>query len=138
MWDETGKKDCQIIDLVDTVGQASDLVSTPTLFGLYPSEIIDGNILSFPSSQWILTGGSLEALANRTQDSHLKGENTSLEVPFPVSVVSVDYNDPFALIGECCGTSPVVHWLSSLAWVSAGGEVRILECVRAGCIFVGL
>ena len=74
MWDETGKKDCQIIDLVDTVGQASDLVSTPTLFGLYPSEIIDGNILSFSSSQWILTGGSLEALADRTQDSHLRAK----------------------------------------------------------------
>jgi ATP-dependent helicase IRC3 len=44
---ETGKKDCQIIDFVDIAGRAPGLVSTPTLFGLDPSEIVDGNIHSF-------------------------------------------------------------------------------------------
>lgn len=49
---ETGKKDCQIVDFVDIAGRAPGLVSTPTLFGLDPSEIVDGGAHSFfPSWQ---------------------------------------------------------------------------------------
>jgi len=44
---ETGKNDCQIIDFVDIAGRAPGLVSTPTLFGLDPSEIVDGNTRLF-------------------------------------------------------------------------------------------
>jgi len=40
---ETGKEDYQIIDFVDIAGRTPGLVSTPTLFGLDPSEIVDGN-----------------------------------------------------------------------------------------------
>jgi len=48
----------------------------------------------------------------------------------------VDYDDPFAFIGECCGTIPAVQQLSPLAWVSVGGETYVLECVGAGFIRV--
>lgn len=44
---ETGKEDCQIVDFVDIAGRSPGLVSTPTLFGLDPSEIVDGNTRSF-------------------------------------------------------------------------------------------
>ena len=47
LFPKTGKKDCQIIDFVDIVGRTPGLVSTPTLFGLDPSEIVDGNIHTF-------------------------------------------------------------------------------------------
>lgn len=40
---QTGKKDCQIIDFIDIAGRTPGLVSTPTLFGLDPSEVVDGN-----------------------------------------------------------------------------------------------
>jgi len=46
---ETGKKDCQIIDFVDIAGRTPGLVSTPILFGLDPSEIIDGKNRTLPS-----------------------------------------------------------------------------------------
>lgn len=143
---ETGKNDCQIIDFVDIAGHASDLVSTPTLFGLDPSEIIDGNTLSFMiavvSDLWV--DEPLEALEERAQERRKeldvgfasKGENTSPEVPPPESVTYVDYDNPFAFIGESCGTTPIVHRLSPLAWVSVGGEIHILECVGAGFIRV--
>lgn len=38
----TGKEDCRIIDFVDSTNRVSGVISTPTLFGLDPSEIIDG------------------------------------------------------------------------------------------------
>lgn len=50
----TDKKDCQIIDFVDIAGRAPGLVSIPTLFGLDPSEIVDGNTHLFSG-----TGGRI-------------------------------------------------------------------------------
>jgi len=63
-------------------------------------------------------------------------ENSSLEIPSPESVTYVEYDNPFAFVGECCGTTPVVQQLSPLAWVSVGGGVYVLECVGAGFIRV--
>lgn len=38
----TGKEDCCIIDFVDSMTRVAGVISTPTLFGLDPSEVIDG------------------------------------------------------------------------------------------------
>ena len=38
----TGKEDCHLIDLVDSVSRVAGIASIPSLFGLDPSEIIDG------------------------------------------------------------------------------------------------
>ena len=102
-----------------------------------------------PTHFVIITGSdpwvdeSLESLEERAQvqkeaDTEFATEdkNTSLEVPSPESVTYVDYNNPFAFIGECCGTTQMIHQLSPLAWVSVGGEIYILECVGAGFIRV--
>ena len=42
----TGKDDCHIIDFVDSMSRVPGVVSTPTLFGLDPAEIIDGGFLT--------------------------------------------------------------------------------------------
>lgn len=47
----TGKKDCQVIDFVDIAGRTPGLVSTPTLFGLDPSELVDGNTRLSPADR---------------------------------------------------------------------------------------
>jgi hypothetical protein len=84
---------------------------------------------------------SLESLRERAQERE-KGADVgsvaspSLEVPSPESVTYVDYDNPFAFIGESCGTAPIVHRLSPLAWVSVGREIYILECLGAGFIRV--
>lgn len=62
--------------------------------------------------------------------------STSPEVPSPESVTYVDYDNPFALIGECCGTTPIIYQLSPLAWVGVGGDIYILECLGPGFIRV--
>jgi len=54
---ETGKEDCQIVDFIDIAGRTPGLVSTPILFGLDPSEIVDGNIHSFFSPRKSLISG---------------------------------------------------------------------------------
>lgn len=144
---ETGKEDCQIIDFVDIAGRAPGLVCTPTLFGLDPSEILDGNTYLFfmvagETDPWI--DESLESLEERTKERKKEAEvgfvaedeNGSLEVPSAESVTYTDYDNPFAFIGECCGTTSIIHQLSPLAWVSVGGETYILECVGAGFIRV--
>lgn len=38
----SGKVDCRIIDFVDSTSRISGIVSIPTLLGLDPSEIVDG------------------------------------------------------------------------------------------------
>ena len=38
---ETGKQNCRIIDFVDVLDRMPGVVSTPTLFGLDPSEVVD-------------------------------------------------------------------------------------------------
>jgi len=84
---------------------------------------------------------SLEELAQEQEKEADVGfaaedEHASPDIPSPESVTYVDYDDPFAFIGECCGTTPVVQQLSLLAWVSVGGETYVLECVGAGFIRV--
>lgn len=39
---QTGKNDCHIIDFVDSTSRVPGIVSTPTLFGLNPDELIEG------------------------------------------------------------------------------------------------
>ena len=41
---QTGKKDCRIIDFLESTDRVAGVVSTPTLFGLDPSEVIDGKV----------------------------------------------------------------------------------------------
>lgn len=38
----SGKVDCRIIDFVDSTSRISGVVSIPSLLGLDPSELIDG------------------------------------------------------------------------------------------------
>lgn len=76
----------------------------------------------------------MESLERRAKKVSL--EVPSLEVSSPEAVTYVDYDNPFAFIEECCGTTPVIHKLSPLAWVSVGGEIHILECLGAGFIRV--
>lgn len=86
----------------------------------------------------------MESLQERAQEREKEADvefavedaNASLEVPSPESVTYTEYDNPFALIGECCGTTPIIHQLSSLAWVGIGSDIYVLECLGAGFIRV--
>lgn len=134
----TGKEDCQIIDFVDIAGRTPGLVSTPTLFGLDPSELVDGNTNFFPQVEATSDLGideSLESLQSK-KGTVIKFPAEDVEVPSPESVTYVDYDNPFALIGEFSGATLIIHQLSPLAWVCVGSDIYILECLSAGFIRV--
>lgn len=44
---ESGKKDCLIVDFVESNTRVAGVMSSPTLFGLDPSEMVDGSLEMF-------------------------------------------------------------------------------------------
>lgn len=124
---DTGKKDCHIIDFVDSANRVAGVVSVPTLFGLDPSEVIDG--------------ASIEALEERADKSAVSSDledvvavpDTYDDVPEPKSVTYIDYNDPFSFVEQSYG-APHVQKLSHFAWVGCGDDVYVLECLGKGYI----
>ncbi|KAM5529998.1 hypothetical protein V8D89_016337 [Ganoderma adspersum] len=123
----TGKKDCRIIDFVDSEQRVAGVVSTPTLFGLDPSELTDDE-----------TTESLEerraAMAERADaESELPTPGVKGNVPMPKSVTYIDHEDPFILADQGSG-DPSLWKLTQNAWVSCGGSVYVLECMGKGYI----
>jgi len=95
------------------------------------------------SDPWV--DESLESLEERAEERKkgsevgltTEDEVTSLEILSLESVTYADYDNPSAFIEERCGTTPIIHQLSPLAWVGLSGEIYILECFGTGFIYVG-
>lgn len=142
-----GKKDCHIIDFVDSASRVQGVVCVPTLFGLDPAELIDGAlIVSSPFSHVMLTRhafpeSSIEDLQRRAAEHDEKLRNIEElpppvetdDVPSPKSVTFTDFDDPFSFTERSFG-APHVAKLSQLAWVGCGGEIYVLECMGKGYI----
>ncbi|KAF9044602.1 P-loop containing nucleoside triphosphate hydrolase protein [Hymenopellis radicata] len=121
----TGKSDCRIIDFVDSNNRVAGVMSTPTLFGLDPSEI--GSIID----------ESLEDMEERAKEaaSRLDSEDN---VPAPKTVTYIDYDDPlsFLKMTEAAAEHPHISKLSKHTWIAIGEEKYILECLNKGHISV--
>ncbi|KAI1788749.1 P-loop containing nucleoside triphosphate hydrolase protein [Ganoderma leucocontextum] len=123
----SGKKDCRIIDFVDSEERVAGIISTPTLFGLDPSELTDDETIE-----------SLEerraAMAERAaSESELPSSGVMGNVPMPRSVTYIDHEDPFVLADQGSG-DPILRKLTQNAWVSCGGGVYVLECMGKGYV----
>lgn len=140
----TGKEDCRIIDFVDSQERVAGVISAPTLFGLDPSEVCDGEntcIRTGVNTQWT-TDETVESLEQRSasfRENDAEGDdaprsNTS-QVPEPKSVTYIDYDDPFALVDHASG-DPNIYKLSRNAWVCCGGGLYVLECLGKGYLRV--
>lgn len=138
---DTGKNDCHIIDFVDIGSRAPGLVSTPTLFGLDPSEVVEGDLLSHttPNYTHFTVDEPMESLEKRAEDLLLKefgasGQfNTTDEIPVPKSVTYTDFDNPFSFASQSSG-APHIAKFSSNAWVGCGGDIHVLECMGRGHI----
>ncbi|KAI0322660.1 P-loop containing nucleoside triphosphate hydrolase protein [Amylostereum chailletii] len=123
---DTGKLDCRVIDFVDVLDRVQGIVSTPTLFGLDPSEVVDGE--------------TTENLEERVEGHSMidpgaeLGADTRPDIPDPTAVTFVDYDDPFSLVNHASGTTPHIMKLSSNAWVGCGDDIYVLECLGKGHI----
>ncbi|KAF8832295.1 hypothetical protein HHX47_DHR1001479 [Lentinula edodes] len=128
---DTGKKDCRIIDFVDSANRVSGIMSTPTLFGLDPADlVIEERIVVF--AILILVDETLESLEEKSSAQIALQDADN--VPDPESVTYTDYEDPFAFVSKFSGLSPHINQLSSYAWVGCGSDVYVLECLGKGFI----
>ncbi|GAW06115.1 P-loop containing nucleoside triphosphate hydrolase protein [Lentinula edodes] len=116
---DTGKKDCRIIDFVDSANRVSGIMSTPTLFGLDPADLV-------------IEDETLESLEEKSSAQIALQDADN--VPDPESVTYTDYEDPFAFISKFSGLSPHINQLSSYAWVGCGSDIYVLECLGKGFI----
>ena len=151
---QTGKEDCHIIDFVDSTSRVSGIVSTPTLFGLHPDEVIEGEtlLLSIFEDTEMNYETSIDAapedLEERAaklfqEDSDAQGtkeDNASSEiglnidnVPDPRSVTYIDYDNPFDLVQDSSGAPHLIN-ISRFGWVGCGADVYVLECMGKGYI----
>lgn len=137
----TGKENCHIIDFVDSTNRVAGVVSTPTLFGLDPEELIDGKVHFRFMKVGLISyiDESVETLEARAQISSLHNEQVPVDsrddIPDPTYITYVDYQNPFALVDGCSG-APHVTKLSANAWVGCGEDIYILECLGKGYIRV--
>ncbi|TCD69925.1 hypothetical protein EIP91_005749 [Steccherinum ochraceum] len=116
---QSGKEDCHIIDLVDSVNRVSGIVSTPTLFGLDPAELISDT--------------PLEDLQQRYEDDVKEPRsNDGPDVPAPKDITYVDHPDLFTFT-ETSG-APHIRTMSQNAWVGCGEDIYVLSCLTKGHI----
>ena len=137
---ETGKDDCRIIDFVDSTSRVPGVVSTPTLFGLDPAEVVDGGCHGWSASAVVnsIVDVPVEDLEKRVTDVYemsvfKQKPDTTDDIPSPKSVTYIDYDDPFSFYEDSSG-APDVHRLSRHAWVGCGQDTYVLECMGKGFI----
>ncbi|KAG1864258.1 P-loop containing nucleoside triphosphate hydrolase protein [Suillus subalutaceus] len=122
----TGKVNCRIIDFVDSTNRVAGVVSTPTLFGLDPEELIDDESVE------TLEARAQIAVIQDAGDEQVPVDSRD-DIPDPKYITYVDYQNPFALVDGCSG-APHITKLSTNAWVGCGEDVYILECLGKGYI----
>ncbi|KAG9034116.1 hypothetical protein FRB95_013761 [Tulasnella sp. JGI-2019a] len=114
---KTGKKNCQIIDFVDSLDRVGNIVSAPTLLGVEPDEVVEDKPVGPTKDEDREEGDS-------AQRSRVQG-------PKPKSVTYIDYDDPFSLAADATG-SPHLTRLSPFAWVQCGPTIWVLDCLGRG------
>ncbi|KAF2837275.1 DEAD/DEAH box helicase domain-containing protein [Patellaria atrata CBS 101060] len=111
-----GKENCHIIDMVSSL--ATGIVSTPTLFGLDPSEIVDSADVE-----------KLKELNDRKEQERLREEQIDstppTSIPFKGSITFTDYDSVNDLIEDTSGERHI-RAISQYAWVKVGEKKYVL------------
>jgi ATP-dependent helicase IRC3 len=113
-----GKDNCHVIDMVSAL--STGVVSTPTLFGLDPAEIVEqANMKSMTELKECKEQEKVREAkaANLTQTSSTK--------KVPGLITFTDYDSVHDLIADTSGDN-FIRRLSELAWVAVGDERLIL------------
>ena len=123
-----GKSNCHIIDMVASL--ATGIVTTPTLFGLDPSELIDNaNVDDLRAIR-----DRKEADKERHKDmQNIAGANSTILNEVPRKVTFTDYDSVFDLIEDTSGERHI-RAISQYAWVEVDQERYILSTVSGAFI----
>lgn len=114
-----GKTDCHIIDMVSSL--ETGIVTTPTLFGLDPSQLVDE-----------VPVDAMRSLKSREGAQEARGEVTRVVNPAPSSidgdsnVTFVEYDSILDLISDTSGEQHI-RSISNNAWVHVGLQRYILS-----------
>lgn len=115
-----GKKDCHVIDMVASV--ESGIVTTPSLFGLDPSEMV----VALDTKQMRQYKDSSErARLRRDAESALARTSSMAEMASGTSLTFRDYESVHDLIDESAGER-YIRAISPNAWVNVGQDRFIL------------
>lgn len=111
-----GKKDCHIIDMVASL--ETGIVTTPTLFGLDPSELVDEAKVD-----------ELRDMKDRNEEEALRQKHTQFakaaSAALPRNVTFTDYDSVFDLIADT-SEDINIRAMSPHAWVCVGQDKYIL------------
>jgi ATP-dependent helicase IRC3 len=114
----SGKKDCHIIDMVSSL--KTGIVTTPTLYGLDPDELLDG-----------ADSERLKALQKK-RESPRNGKRIVKETPEgDIRLKFTDYQSVMDLVEETSGERHI-RGLSRNAWVQIGDDEYILTTKTDG------
>lgn len=118
-----GKKDCHVIDMVAAL--STGVVSTPTLFGLDPGEIVE------KADTKTLT----ELKEKKEKEKQREREVVSLvqrtlSIKLPGTITFTDYDSVHDLIADTSGDQYIRN-LSQYAWVGVG-EGKFILTTRSG------
>ena len=110
----SGKKDCHIIDLVSSL--QTGIVSTPTLFGLDPAEILKE-----------ATADELRSMRDKKQnDMSFNGEMQDNAEGHSANLILTDYDSVQDLIEDTSGERHI-RAISKLSWVQVDRDRYILS-----------
>ncbi|OCF34628.1 hypothetical protein I316_03669 [Kwoniella heveanensis BCC8398] len=110
---KTGKEDCHLIDIVDSVGRANGMLVSPTLWGL-THEDMDEREREHQASQ----GSTSDPASDALED---------------YEITYVDLDDPFNVATDM---RPVVERTTRNAWVACGKGRYILEAMGNGYLSI--
>lgn len=115
-----GKKDCHIIDMVASL--ETGIVTTPTLFGLDPCEVVEEAAVEEMRS----LQDRKEAEEMREQQADGSKAKAKDQGPLSATVTFTDYDSVFDLIEDTSGERHI-RQMSQYAWVSVAEERYILS-----------
>ncbi|KAK2044092.1 hypothetical protein LZ31DRAFT_576108 [Colletotrichum somersetense] len=115
-----GKSDCHVIDMVSSL--ETGIVTTPTLFGLDPHEIVD----KASTADLNEIKGRKEAERLRQQHAYTDAPDSQPTTTAPTcSVTFTDYGSVFDLIEDTSGEKHI-RAMSQYAWVQVGADKYVL------------
>ena len=120
-----GKKDCHIIDMVATL--QAGVISTPTLFGLHPDQVLDGATMKDKEQIVSSSSSSSDAQQNYDDDDDDLSNSNNTMTPSPqTSITFTKYESIFDLLDD---TKPerYIRSISPNAWIRADETKYVLS-----------
>ncbi|CAD6452756.1 9bb38c06-0a4a-4c30-a495-fa6d03d8eb7b [Sclerotinia trifoliorum] len=124
-----GKENCHIIDMVATL--STGIVTTPTLFGLDPSEVVDE---AKPDDMKSLKERKEEEEERKRKAEEAVAKASPTSAGFNIRTVSfTDYDSVYDLI-EDTSEERHIRTISSFAWVCVGPDRYVLSSANGSHI----